>query len=126
VIFFTFEGLPRCHYSPQLSGESHAHNQAFGGCRRPARIRGFWHLRVGTFGQVSRAADRPPLILRDFTVFAEQPNHPGAAHYLIHSYDSAPLADLGLPAAFQRVSERIPLLSRLFEHALALLVAIIW
>jgi hypothetical protein len=32
-------------------------------------------------------------------VFAEQPNHPGAAHYLIHSYDSAPLADLGLPAA---------------------------
>lgn len=32
-------------------------------------------------------------------VFDEQPNHPGAAHYLIHSYDSAPLADLGLPAA---------------------------
>jgi hypothetical protein len=32
-------------------------------------------------------------------VFAEQPNHPGAAHYLIHSYDSAPLAALGLPAA---------------------------
>lgn len=32
-------------------------------------------------------------------VFAEQPNHPGAAHYLIHSYDSAPLANLGLPAA---------------------------
>ncbi|MBN9562119.1 MAG: hypothetical protein J0H14_15535 [Alphaproteobacteria bacterium] len=32
-------------------------------------------------------------------VFDEQPNHPGAAHYLIHSYDSAPLAELGLPAA---------------------------
>ena len=32
-------------------------------------------------------------------VFAEQPNHPSAAHYLIHSYDSAPLANLGLPAA---------------------------
>jgi hypothetical protein len=32
-------------------------------------------------------------------VFAEQPNHPGAAHYLIHSYDSPSLADLGLPAA---------------------------
>jgi hypothetical protein len=26
VIFFTFEGLPRCHYSPQLRGESHARN----------------------------------------------------------------------------------------------------
>ena len=32
-------------------------------------------------------------------VFDEQPDHPGAAHYLIHSYDSAPLAELGLPAA---------------------------
>ena len=35
------------------------------------------------------------------TVFAEQPNHPGAAHYLIHSYYLAPLADLGLPAAIR-------------------------
>ena len=32
-------------------------------------------------------------------VFAVQPSHPGAAHYLIHSYNSASLADLGLPAA---------------------------
>ena len=32
-------------------------------------------------------------------IFAEQLNHPGVAHYLIHSYDSAPLAELGLTAA---------------------------
>jgi tetratricopeptide (TPR) repeat protein len=32
-------------------------------------------------------------------VFAEQPNHPGVAHYLIHSYDFPPIADKGLPAA---------------------------
>jgi hypothetical protein len=32
-------------------------------------------------------------------VFAEQPNHPGVAHYLIHSYDFPPLAAKGLPAA---------------------------
>ena len=25
-------------------------------------------------------------------VFAEQPNHPGVAHYLIHSYDFPPIA----------------------------------
>jgi len=61
VIFFTFEGLPCCHYPPQLRGESHAHNKAFGGCRGPVCIRGFWHLRAGTFGQVSWAADRPSL-----------------------------------------------------------------
>lgn len=32
-------------------------------------------------------------------VFEEQPNHPGVAHYLIHSYDYPPLADRGLNAA---------------------------
>jgi hypothetical protein len=30
VIFFTLEALQRCHYSPQLSGGRHAHNQDFG------------------------------------------------------------------------------------------------
>ena len=32
-------------------------------------------------------------------VFAEQPHHPGVAHYLIHSYDFPPLAPKGLDAA---------------------------
>lgn len=32
-------------------------------------------------------------------IFAKQPEHPGAAHYLIHSYDYPPLAAQGLPAA---------------------------
>ncbi len=32
-------------------------------------------------------------------VFAEQPEHPGVAHYLIHSYDFPPIANQGLPAA---------------------------
>ncbi len=32
-------------------------------------------------------------------IYRRQPNHPGAAHYLIHAYDSTELAPLGLPAA---------------------------
>lgn len=32
-------------------------------------------------------------------IFAEQPEHPGLAHYLIHSYDYPPIAARGLPAA---------------------------
>ena len=32
-------------------------------------------------------------------LFKEEPNHPGVAHYLIHSYDKPQLAALGLPAA---------------------------
>jgi len=40
-------------------------------------------------------------------VFAKLPEHPGAAHYLIHSYDYPPLATRGLPAA-QRYSKIAP------------------
>lgn len=32
-------------------------------------------------------------------VLTLEPNHPGVAHYLIHSFDYPPLADLALPAA---------------------------
>ena len=32
-------------------------------------------------------------------LFEVEPNHPGVAHYLIHSYDKPQLAELGLPAA---------------------------
>jgi len=31
--------------------------------------------------------------------FAKHPNHPGIAHYLIHSYDAPPIAQKGVPAA---------------------------
>jgi tetratricopeptide (TPR) repeat protein len=34
-------------------------------------------------------------------VFAAQPDHPGAAHYIIHAYDYPALAQKGLPAAAQ-------------------------
>ena len=38
---------------------------------------------------------------------AAQPDHPGALHYLIHTYDFPPLADRGLPAA-RRYGEAAP------------------
>src|SRR5579871_3761331 len=40
-------------------------------------------------------------------LFKEEPNHPGVAHYLIHSYDKPQLAELGLPAA-RRYAEIAP------------------
>jgi tetratricopeptide (TPR) repeat protein len=33
------------------------------------------------------------------SVFREQPDHPGVAHYMIHSYDYPPIAEKGLDAA---------------------------
>jgi len=32
-------------------------------------------------------------------ILKQQPNHPGVAHYLIHSYDYPPIAERGVPAA---------------------------
>jgi hypothetical protein len=40
-------------------------------------------------------------------LFALEPDHPGVAHYLIHSYDQPQLAQLGLPAA-RRYAEIAP------------------
>jgi hypothetical protein len=40
-------------------------------------------------------------------VFVAQPDHPGVAHYLIHSYDYPPIAQKGLPAA-RRYSDIAP------------------
>lgn len=42
--------------------------------------------------------------------FAEEPNHPGAAHYLIHAYDYPELAARGLPAAraYSKIAPTIP------------------
>jgi hypothetical protein len=40
-------------------------------------------------------------------IFIAQPEHPGVAHYLIHSYDYPPIAQNGLPAA-RRYSEIAP------------------
>lgn len=41
---------------------------------------------------------------------AQHPNHPGAAHYLIHAYDNPDLAPLGLPAArlYAKIAPSIP------------------
>ena len=43
-------------------------------------------------------------------IFAEQPDHPGVAHYLIHSYDSAPLAEHGVAAAicYSKIAPAVP------------------
>ncbi|HTZ98456.1 MAG TPA: hypothetical protein VMB18_18785 [Terriglobales bacterium] len=40
-------------------------------------------------------------------LFAEEPNHPGVAHYLIHSCDSPQMAQIALPAA-QRYAQIAP------------------
>jgi len=43
-------------------------------------------------------------------LFQKYPNHPGVAHYLIHTYDYAQLAEQGLPAAraYSKIAPSVP------------------
>jgi tetratricopeptide (TPR) repeat protein len=43
-------------------------------------------------------------------LFVKYPNHPGVAHYLIHTYDYAELAEKGLPSAriYARIAPSVP------------------
>jgi hypothetical protein len=43
-------------------------------------------------------------------LFKKYPNHPGVAHYLIHTYDYAELAEQGLPAAraYAKIAPAVP------------------
>ncbi len=43
-------------------------------------------------------------------IFRDQPDHPGASHYLIHAFDSPALASLALPAArnYAKIAPSVP------------------
>jgi tetratricopeptide (TPR) repeat protein len=51
-------------------------------------------------------------------VFAQQPNHPGVAHYIIHSYDNPALASRGLPAArrYAKIAPAVPHAQHMPSH----------
>jgi tetratricopeptide (TPR) repeat protein len=54
-------------------------------------------------------------------LFAVEPDHPGVAHYLIHSYDKPQLAELGLPAArrYAKVAPAAPHALHMPSHIFA-------
>jgi hypothetical protein len=56
-------------------------------------------------------------------LFARYPNHPGVAHYLIHSYDYQPLATRGLDAArrYAVIAPAVPHAQHMPSHTFTLL-----
>ncbi len=54
-------------------------------------------------------------------LFATEPDHPGVAHYLIHTYDKPQLAELGLPAArrYARIAPAAPHALHMPSHIFA-------
>jgi tetratricopeptide (TPR) repeat protein len=55
-------------------------------------------------------------------LFAIEPDHPGVAHYLIHSYDTPSLAHLGIPAArrYAQIAPAAPHALHMPSHIFAL------
>src|SRR5262249_37174686 len=51
-------------------------------------------------------------------IFQRQPQHPGVAHYLIHSYDYPPIADKGLDAAtrYSKIAPSAPHAQHMPSH----------
>jgi hypothetical protein len=51
-------------------------------------------------------------------IFKRQPQHPGVAHYLIHSYDSPPIAEKGLDAAtrYSKIAPTAPHAQHMPSH----------
>ena len=51
-------------------------------------------------------------------IFADQPDHPGVAHYIIHSYDYPPLASRGLVAArgYAKTAPSVPHAQHMPSH----------
>jgi tetratricopeptide (TPR) repeat protein len=51
-------------------------------------------------------------------VFSEQPDHPGVAHYIIHSYDNPSTANRGLPAAqrYIKIAPSVPHAQHMPSH----------
>lgn len=56
-------------------------------------------------------------------IFTAQPDHPGAAHYLIHAYDTPALAARALPAArrYEQIAQGMPHALHMPSHAYTLL-----
>ena len=52
------------------------------------------------------------------TIFKRQPQHPGVAHYLIHSYDYPPIAEKGLDAAtrYSKIAPAAPHAQHMPSH----------
>ena len=71
-----------------------------------------WPPTDNTYANLKKAAD----ILE--TVWAEQPNHPGVVHYLIHSYDVPALAPQGLKAArvYAAIAPAVPHAQHMPSH----------
>jgi len=51
-------------------------------------------------------------------IFKQQPQHPGVAHYLIHTYDYPPIAEKGLDAAkrYMKIAEAAPHAQHMPSH----------
>jgi hypothetical protein len=85
----------------------------------------FYALALNTAHELSDTTFARPLQAAAILdpLFAQYPNHPGIAHYLIHSYDYQPLAARGLDAArrYALIAPAVPHAQHMPSHIFTLL-----
>ncbi len=87
----------------------------------------FYALALNTARELSDTTYARQLEAADILepLYAQYPNHPGIAHYLIHSYDYAALAPRGLDAArrYAAIAPSVPHTQHMPSHIFTLLGA---
>jgi hypothetical protein len=85
----------------------------------------FYALALNTAHELSDTTYARPLRAAALLepLYAQYPDHPGIAHYLIHSYDYPPLAARGLDAArrYARIAPSVPHAQHMPSHTFTLL-----
>ena len=96
-----YKGLNQQNYYASASAYSDAMRRVYQKYPEDHEAAAFYALSL----LASEPEDNPDLTRRKQAaavlekLFAQEPDHPGVAHYLIHTYDKPGLAELGLPAA---------------------------
>jgi tetratricopeptide (TPR) repeat protein len=87
-----YSGSGRRRYEARATAYSQAMERVYRRFPEDHEAAAFYALSLIDSDRKKAAAILEPL-------FAAEPNHPGIAHYLIHTYDTPEMAEMGLPAA---------------------------
>ena len=92
-----YGGSEKRSYKDRAKAYSGAMKNAYQSFPEDHEAAAFYALSLLAFDETMEHRKEAAAILEK--LFAIEPDHPGVAHYLIHSYDTPSMAELGIPAA---------------------------
>jgi tetratricopeptide (TPR) repeat protein len=92
-----YSGSRKRDYKARAAAYSAAMKKAYGAYPDDHEAAAFYALSLLAFDEDKGHRQQAAAVLEK--LFAIEPDHPGVAHYLIHTYDTPEMAELGIPAA---------------------------